>query len=80
MTVKKKGPIRLDQITPEEKMKYEVAEELGLLDKVLAEGCKSLSSKESDGLEGAGDRTQLPGSSKALWKRGKSNKSITNVN
>ena len=45
MTAKKKGPIRLDQITPEEKMKYEVAEELGLLDKVLAEGWKSLSSK-----------------------------------
>ena len=40
MTAKKKGPIRLDQITPEEKMKYEVAEELGLLDKVLAEGGK----------------------------------------
>ena len=47
MTAKKKGPIRLDQITPEEKMKYEVAEELGLLDKVLAEGWKSLSSKET---------------------------------
>ena len=52
MTAKKKGPIRLDQITPEEKMKYEVAEELGLLDKVLAEGWKSLSSKETGRIGG----------------------------
>ena len=68
MTAKKKGPIRLDQITPEEKMKYEVAEELGLLDKVLAEG-----------LEGSWQDAGV-GSSKELWKRSKSNKSITNVN
>lgn len=52
MTAKKKDPIRLDQVTPEEKMKYEVAEELGLLDKVLAEGWKSLSSKETGRIGG----------------------------
>lgn len=79
MTAKKKGPIRLDQITPEEKMKYEVAEELGLLDKVLAEGWKSLSSKETGRIGGKRQDAGV-GSSKALWKRSKSNKSITNVN
>lgn len=52
MTVKKKNPVRMDEITPEEKMKYEVAEELGLLDKVLAEGWKSLSSKETGRIGG----------------------------
>lgn len=36
----------------EEKMKYEVAEELGLLDKVLAEGWRGLSSKETGRIGG----------------------------
>lgn len=79
MTAKKKGPIRLDQITPEEKMKYEVAEELGLLDKVLAEGGNLYHPRKPDGLEGSWQDAGV-GSSKALWKRSKSNKSITNVN
>ena len=35
---KKKKEIRLDELTPDEKMKYEIAEELGLLDKVMKEG------------------------------------------
>jgi hypothetical protein len=39
-------------LTPEEKMKYEVAEELGLLDKVLEEGWKSLTSKETGRIGG----------------------------
>ena len=34
--------IDLEQLEPEERMKYEIAEELGLLDKVLEEGWKSL--------------------------------------
>ena len=42
---KKEKPIVLDALTREEKMKYEIAEELGLLDKVMTEGWKSLSSK-----------------------------------
>ena len=33
-------------------MKYEVAEELGLLDRVLAEGWKSLTSKETGRIGG----------------------------
>lgn len=49
---KKTKPINLNDLTPEEKMKYEIAEELGLLDKVLADGWKSLSSKETGRIGG----------------------------
>ena len=37
MAEKKDRPIRLEELTREEKMKYEIAEELGLLDQVLEE-------------------------------------------
>ena len=47
MSKKKEKKINLNNLEPEEKMKYEVAEELGLLDRVLAEGWKSLTSKET---------------------------------
>ena len=47
MAKKKDTPVRLDQLTEEEKMKYEIADELGLLDRVMKDGCKSLSSKET---------------------------------
>lgn len=48
----KKKEIRLSELTEEEKMKYEIAEELGLLDKVLKEGWRSLSSKETGKIGG----------------------------
>jgi len=48
----KKKEIRLSELTDDEKMKYEIAEELGLLDKVLKEGWKSLSSKETGKIGG----------------------------
>ena len=48
----KKKEIRLSELTEDEKMKYEVAEELGLLDKVLKEGWRSLSSKETGKIGG----------------------------
>ena len=35
-----------------EKLKYEIAEELGLLDQVMKEGWKSLSSKETGRIGG----------------------------
>ena len=38
MSSKKQKPIDLRNLEPEEKMKYEIAEELGLLDRVLREG------------------------------------------
>lgn len=49
---KKEEKINLKDITAEEKMKYEIAEELGLLDKVMTEGWKSLSSKETGRIGG----------------------------
>ena len=52
MAAKKYKPIVLSEIEPEEKLKYEIAEELGLLDKVLDEGWRSLTSKESGRIGG----------------------------
>lgn len=52
MSAKKNTPIKLDELTQEEKLKYEIAEELGLLDKVMQEGWKSLSSKETGRIGG----------------------------
>lgn len=52
MSKKKEKPIDLKNLEPEEKMKYEVAEELGLLDKVLSQGWKSLTSKETGRIGG----------------------------
>ena len=52
MAGKKNKPIRLDELTQEEKLKYEIAEELGLLDKEMEEGWRSLSSKETGRIGG----------------------------
>ena len=52
MGKKKEKPIDLKNLEPEEKLKYEVAEELGLLDKVLSQGWKSLTSKETGRIGG----------------------------
>lgn len=50
MGKRKNGPLR--QMTPDEQMKYEIAEELGLLDRVLNDGWKSLSAKETGRIGG----------------------------
>ena len=52
MAKRKKKKIDLDQIKPEEKMKYEIASELGYLDKVMATGWESLTAKESGRIGG----------------------------
>jgi len=52
MSGKKNKPIKLEELTKEEKMKYEIAEELGLLDQVLSDGWRSLSSKETGRIGG----------------------------
>ena len=52
MAGKKNKPIKLDELTPDEKLKYEIAEELGLLDRVMKDGWKSLSSKETGRIGG----------------------------
>ena len=49
---KRKEIKNINELSPEEKMKYEIAEELGLLDKVLSEGWRSLSSKETGRIGG----------------------------
>lgn len=52
MGKKKQKPIILSEIEPEEKLKYEIAEELGLLDRVLSDGWRALSSKETGRIGG----------------------------
>lgn len=49
---KKEKKIDWDNLEPEEVLKYEIAEELGLLDKVKTEGWKSLSAKETGRIGG----------------------------
>lgn len=48
----KKKEINMEELSREEKMKYEIAEELGLLDRVLEEGWKTLSAKETGRIGG----------------------------
>ncbi len=52
MSGKKEKKIRIEELTQEEKLKYEIAEELGLLDRVMEQGWKSLSSKETGRIGG----------------------------
>lgn len=48
----KKKKVDLKNLEPEEQLKYEIAEELGLLDKVVSQGWKSLSAKETGRIGG----------------------------
>ena len=45
--MEKKEKVDLKHLAPEDKLKYEIAEELGLLEQVMATGWKSLSAKET---------------------------------
>ena len=49
---KKDEKIDLSKVPPEEMIKYEIARELGLLDKVLDTGWKSLTAKETGKIGG----------------------------
>lgn len=49
---KKEKKIDLEHLTPEESLKLEVAEEMGLLDQVLEKGWRSLSAKETGRIGG----------------------------
>ena len=49
---KNEKKIDLENLTEDEKLKYEIAEELGLLDRVMKEGWKSLSAKETGRIGG----------------------------
>lgn len=50
--MEKDKKINMKELTAEEKLKYEIAEELGLLDRVLENGWKTLSSKETGRIGG----------------------------
>lgn len=47
-----KGLLDFDLMTPEERLKFEIAEELGLGDRVREKGWRSLTSKESGRIGG----------------------------
>lgn len=49
---KKKTVIHTEELSAEEKMKYEIAAEMGLLDRVLTDGWESLSAKETGSIGG----------------------------
>ena len=72
MPSKKKIPVRLEDLTPDEKVKYEIAEELGLLDRVMKDGWKSLTSKETGRIGGLITKNKR--------QNDKNDKNITNVN
>ncbi len=50
--MKNEKEIDINSLDPDDKLKYEVAEELGYLDKVKATGWKSLTAKESGRIGG----------------------------
>ena len=52
MGKKKEDKIDLNNIKPEDALKYEIAKELGYLDKVMESGWKSLTAKESGRIGG----------------------------
>ena len=47
-----KRTVEFEKLEPHDRLKYEIAEELGLLDKVMSEGWKSLSAKETGRIGG----------------------------
>jgi hypothetical protein len=49
---KKEKKLDLENLTPEETLKLEIAEELGLLDRVLEGGFRALSAKETGRIGG----------------------------
>ncbi len=68
MAKKKEKKIDLNNLEPEEKLKYEVAEELGLLDRVLSDGWKSLTSKETGRIGGIVTRKKRQEEEKEIKK------------
>ncbi len=47
-----KGLVSSEQLLPDELLKYEIAKELGLYDKVIQSGWKSLNAKETGRIGG----------------------------
>lgn len=49
---KSKEPFDVNHMTPEEQLKFEIAEELGLGDRIIKDGWRCLTSKESGRIGG----------------------------
>ena len=69
--MKKKKPIVLEELSPEELVKYEIAKELGLFDRGMTNGWGSLSAKETGRIGGILAKrrkaaAQLPEKSEAM--------------
>lgn len=47
-----KKQVNIEELGPEERLKYEIAEELGLLDRVLESGWRDLTAKETGRIGG----------------------------
>lgn len=62
--------IDMKQLTPEESLKLEVAQELGLLDRVIEGGWKSLSAKETGRIGGLVGKKKKAMKREALAKAG----------
>lgn len=67
MSKKNDEKIDLNKIPRDEMLKYEIAEELGLLDQVLESGWKSLSAKETGRIGGIMTRRKRE-SKTAVWR------------
>lgn len=52
MAKKKQEPVDPQNLKPEDRLKFEIATELGLADKVIQNGWRSLTSKESGRIGG----------------------------
>lgn len=52
MTRKKEKKIDLKNLTPDEKMKFEIAAELGLFERVMADGWGGLTARETGRIGG----------------------------
>ena len=53
MSKKKREPVDPEHLKPEDRMKFEIAKELGLADKVIAGGWRCLTAKESGRIGGS---------------------------
>ena len=68
---RKKKKIDLNNIKPEESMKYEIATELGLIDRVVKDGWGSLSAKETGKIGGLMTKRRNQAKREALEKNEK---------
>lgn len=68
MGKKKNKPVDLRNLTPQEQLKLEIAQEIGVFDKVLKDGWRSLSAKESGKIGGLMTRRKKEMQERTLQK------------